>query len=170
MSMEVIDSTRNSTPKASSPTGGRPSLLTEKLAETICRRLGAGESLVAICKSEGMPHRWTVTRWLGEHEWFRGKYARAREQQADFYADQIIEIADTETDPQKARNRIDARKWTASKLAPKVYGDKVENTIDVGATLGSLLGKLTGSVVPEHAEAHGATVPSENASDVRRLP
>jgi len=52
-------------------------------------------------------------------------YARAREDQADWHADEIVAIADTETDAAKARNRIDARKWKAAKLKPKVYGDRV---------------------------------------------
>ncbi len=55
------------------------------------------------------------------------RYARAREEQADFYADEIITIADTEPDAAIARVRIDARKWTASKLRPKVYGDRVQH-------------------------------------------
>lgn len=150
----MSDSNRNSASKASPRTCGRPSLLTEKLAETICRRLGAGESLVCICKSDDMPHRWTVTRWLGEQAWFRDRYARAREQQADFYADEIVEIADAATaeNAQATRLRIDVRKWKASKLAPKVYGDKFENTHEVSDKLGSLLGRLTASVIPEHAK------------------
>ena len=55
---------------------------------------------------------------------------RAREKQADFYADEIITIADTEPDAAIARVRIDARKWTASKLRPKVYGDRVKHSGD----------------------------------------
>lgn len=46
--------------------------------------------------------------------------------------------------------------------------DKNENTIDVGATLGGLLGKLTGAVLPDHALDHdGAekTIPESIALD-----
>ncbi len=53
------------------------------------------------------------------------QYARAREEQADFYADEIVTIADTEPDAATARVRVDARKWVASKLKPKRYGDKL---------------------------------------------
>lgn len=38
------------------------------------------------------------------------RYARGREEQADFYADEIVTIADTEPDAAIARVRIDARK------------------------------------------------------------
>lgn len=78
---------------------------------------------------------------------FRAQYARARADQAEFYASQIIDIADESTDNiyyvdldgnrridpgavQLRRLQIDSRKWYAGKLAPKVYGDKVD--VNVG--------------------------------------
>lgn len=70
------------------------------------------------------------------------QYARAREAQADKFAEDIIQIADdglndTFTDADgnertnqdviaRSRLRVDARKWLASKMAPKRYGDKTE--------------------------------------------
>jgi hypothetical protein len=73
-----------------------------------------------------MPTLATVQGWLANpaQETFRIAYGRAREHQADLYADQIIEISDTEENPQVARLRIDARKWKAAKMHPNVYGDK----------------------------------------------
>ncbi len=67
------------------------------------------------------------------------RYARARGEQADFYADEIITIADTEPDAAIARVRIDARKWAASKLRPKVYGDKVQHGGDPGQPLHAVI-------------------------------
>ena len=60
-------------------------------------------------------------------------------------ADEIISIADSVKDAgpadsakvNAARLRVDARKWVASKLKPKVYGDRVEAA-------------LTGAVTVEH--------------------
>lgn len=98
----------------------------ETIKPLICERIASGQSLRAICAEEGMPDASTVTRWLADDAAFCTQYVRAREQQADFYADEIIEIADTETDAAKARNRIEARKWKASKLQPKKYGDKID--------------------------------------------
>lgn len=126
---------------SSRPAVGRPSTFTQELADTICERLADGESLRKICKSDDMPDRATVSRWLAGNEVFRDQYARARVEQAHFYAEEIVEIADDaandyiETEEgravdkehiQRARLRVDARKWYASKLAPKVYGDKLE--------------------------------------------
>lgn len=128
---------------------GRPTKFTQKLADYICEKIAnSSEGLNRLHESEPdkFPHRSTVIRWLAENEAFRDQYARARELQADFIADEIIEIADTcrigkktktvkkgkkteievtEGDMiERSRLQIDARKWKASKLAPKKYGDK----------------------------------------------
>lgn len=98
---------------------------TQELEDRIFLEIAEGKSLVKVCEEKDMPSRETVRRWIRDDEDFCGNYVRAREEQADFYADEIIEIADTEPDTQKARLRIDARKWVASKLKSKSYGDKV---------------------------------------------
>jgi hypothetical protein len=93
-----------------------------------------------------MPAQSTVYDWLLRQPEFAEQYTRAREEQADSLADEIIDIADeqpeivTVTDKktgaliehkldgaflQWQKNRIEARKWTAMKLKPKKYGDRV---------------------------------------------
>ncbi len=104
---------------------GRPSDFTQETADTICRRIAEGESLRRICADDGMPSKSIVFEWLMSKHDFSDQYARARTQQAETYADDIVDIADNEPDSQKARVRIDARKWHSSKLAPKKYGEKV---------------------------------------------
>lgn len=127
----------------------RPSSFTQEQADEICRRLAEGESLRKICADESMPQKRTVLGWLDEREDFRTQYARARAEQADHFAEEIVEIADEDPvsvfDTEKGeggqevevqrvdsaavahqRLRIDARKWFASKVAPKKYGEKLE--------------------------------------------
>ena len=108
---------------------GRPPEWTpEKKAaaiETICREMAMGRALINICQDDGMPGYSTVGAWRATDPDFQAMYAQAREEQADWHAEQIILIADTEEDAAKARNRIDARKWAASKLKPKVYGERL---------------------------------------------
>lgn len=99
------------------------------IIERICEMLAAGQSMAQICRRKDMPAESTVYKWLAEGGAFSERYARAREQQADLYADEIIEIADA-CEPEaaavaKAKARIDARKWLAARLAPKKYGDRV---------------------------------------------
>lgn len=107
---------------------GRPSEYTEELAAKICDRIAEGESLVAICSDPAMPSRATIYNWFQKHEGFVDNYARAKEEHADAIFDEILLIADTASpeEVQQARLRIDARKWMAGKLRPKVYGEKQE--------------------------------------------
>jgi len=117
----------------------RPVEYTEEIAEEVCWRLAHGESLVSICSSEHLPHCATIYRWLIRFPVFCEMYARAREDQADTNADEILAIADEmppeytdekgrttldQTYIQWQKNRIDARKWTAAKLKPRKYGDR----------------------------------------------
>jgi len=120
---------------------GRPSSFTQEIADRICERIAEGEGLRRIVLDEGMPSEKTVYRWLRENGDFRQQYACAREDQAEHFLDEIMEIADdvsrdtiaTEKDGEqpntewitRSRLRVDARKWAMSKLAPKKYGDKI---------------------------------------------
>ena len=120
----------------------RPSRYTTKLGEAICEEIADGYGLAEVCRAEGMPHRGTVRRWLLNpatmYDGFRTMYARARETQADTHADEITEIADTcpVGGEAKARLRIDARKWSAAKRAPRKYGtDRVEHAGDPEAPI-----------------------------------
>ncbi len=111
---------------------GRPTNYNLKTAEAICEQLAAGASLVAICKQAGMPSYSTAMAWLRTHDEFLQMYRLAREDQADVLADEIIEIADEKVETSEAvqrnRLRVDARKWAASKLKPRRYGDRVAHT------------------------------------------
>lgn len=66
-------------------------------------------------------------------------FALAQESCAESLAGEIIDISDNESDPQRARNRIDARKWYASKLRPSKFGDRIDlnvtQIVDIGAAL-----------------------------------
>lgn len=119
---------------------GRPTDYTKDTADKICEKISGGLSLRAICAEAGMPARGTVYRWLIENADFQDQYARARDKQADYFAEEIIEIADSaeaeSAAVSKAKLQIDARKWAASKIAPKKYGDKQE--IDVKSSDGSM--------------------------------
>ena len=121
---------------------GAPSTYTPELAAAICEHIAAGKSLRTIAALDGMPAQSTIMVWLdGKHPDFTEQYARAREAQADKLAEEILAIADDgrsdtyldaegneKTDNeaiQRSKLRVDTRKWLASKMAPKKYGDKV---------------------------------------------
>ena len=111
---------------------GRPTLFTQKLSDIICEWIALGQSLKKLCRQKKMPNNSTVMRWLANEEYaeFRDQYARARAAQADSMVDDMLDIADEKVDHseqvQRNRLRIDTRKWLASKMKPKKYGDKVD--------------------------------------------
>ena len=86
-------------------------------------------------------------RWLAKEPAFQNQYARAREIQAEYHFEELIEIADDGTNDyvakrdasgaivgwrengewvNRSRLRVDTRKWAMSKMAPKKYGDKTQ--------------------------------------------
>ena len=92
-----------------------------------------------------MPDKSTVLRWLRDKEEFRAQYARARQNQAEVFAEEILDIADDGRNDweeregrggkyialnreaiERSKLRVDARKWVMSKLLPKKYGDKLD--------------------------------------------
>lgn len=125
---------------------GRPPIYTEEIADIICERISGGESLRRILKDEGMPSIATVMRWVLNIPEFDNKYARARQLQAEVWADEMIDIADDAVNDymvkrgkdgdaigyelngeniQRSRMRLEQRRWYAEKLRPKVYGPKI---------------------------------------------
>lgn len=128
--------------------GGRPTKYTNELGIKICAEIScSSKSLRTICKELGLSVQ-SVLNWLNEHELFLAQYARAKEEQADMLAEEILEIADKENrtvieysnsegsgiteqdNVQRSRLQIDARKWIASKLKPKKWGEKMDITTD----------------------------------------
>lgn len=116
-------------------------MFSQDIADKICLEIATGSSLRKICKQEGMPCMATVFNWLADenNKSFLEQYTRAREAQADCYADQMFDIAtECEADPakiNKARLEIDTIKWVASKLKPKKYGDKITHSGDEDAPM-----------------------------------
>lgn len=108
-------------------------------------RIENGESMRKAVAAVGMTWS-TFSRELQGDKTAALQYARAQEIRADLIADEVIEIADTDSDAQRARNRIDARKWSSGKLAPKKYGDRIDlnvtTSIDVGATIAEARARL----------------------------
>ena len=124
---------------------GAPTTYNTHIADVLCIRIAEGESLNKILKEPGMPAQSAVYEWLLRHPEFTEKYTRAREEQAETHADAIVDIADETpaTNPVLDSNgeviavrmdsgyvawqkqRIEARKWTAMKLKPKKYGDRL---------------------------------------------
>ena len=124
----------------------RPSLFTDELFATILGRIVDGQSLRGVCREDGMPAMSTVMRWVAGSSDLQKGYSIAVEARTDALFDEILEIADDAREDwvakvgpdgrqgfvfdansvRRASLRIDARKWTLARMAPKKYGDKLE--------------------------------------------
>ncbi len=132
---------------------GRPKIYSQELSDKMCGLLADGLSLRKVCEADDMPCKATVFMWLRTNKEFLDQYTQAKQEAADSYADDINDIADNLGSPildddgnpliddngnvatqidmvsvNHAKLKIDTRKWAASKLKPKKYGDKLDHT------------------------------------------
>ena len=127
-------------------------IYTKELAEKICERIATStDGIKTICKDDGMPDASTFRGWVFRHEEVREMYNVAKAMQAELLAEESLEIADDGSRDYKvdkdgnevvnydniarARLRVDTRKWHASKLLPKKYGDSMTHKGDEQAPL-----------------------------------
>ena len=114
----------------------------------------------ALQKLNPAPSYWWAKDWLRRDPDLKARYIRAVEDRADRLAEELIQLADTPMPAgldgpsssawvQLLRVRIDVRKWAASKLKPKAYGERLdvsltETRISISAALGEAQRRLQG--------------------------
>ena len=135
---------------------GSPRLYSPHIVTSICNLLVKGYSTNKICKMKGMPSRVTLGKWLVKYPEFAVEYLKAKQIQTYFNVDDCREIADDCDDTSasavaKAKLQVDVLKWEATKMLPKIYGDKaslqIEDKMEVdenkmAEVLGKVLAKL----------------------------
>ncbi|EHL31972.1 terminase small subunit-like protein [Legionella drancourtii] len=151
---------RGSEMKALKSKNGRPTTYTLALAKEICDAIASSsKGIKALC--QGHPH-WpnkdTIFTWLKENQDFSDQYARAKQAQIECVVDELLEIADDSSQDQvfdsegqihfngqaiqRAKLRIDTRKWLACKLVPKVYGSIKPDNVRELSVVEKLINKL----------------------------
>ena len=122
-----------------------------ELAERVIDAMvGNGLSLRKACLMHDVSAQ-TVLRAVDADRALAEQYDRARAAVIERLADEVMELADAPvatldngaTDPGLVRQRqlqVDTRKWFLSKLAPKVYGDRLD--VQVSDTRISISGAL----------------------------
>ena len=116
---------------------------TDELITRICTIISTSKyGLHRICKANpDLPSVPAILRELSVNAQFRSHYAHAREAQAEFILDEAYDILDDNSGDNiqtengeipnhewisRSKARADFRKWMASRLAPKKYGDKIQ--------------------------------------------
>lgn len=116
----------------------------EILFKKVLSDIDSGASLRFALKKNGPLSSQTFTKWCDNDERMAKRYARATEKRAEAIFEDILNIADenlkdtyidsdgierTDHDViQRARLRVDARKWVLAKMHPTKYGDKLDVT------------------------------------------
>ena len=111
---------------------GRPSSFNADTAQEILERLWEGDSLLTICADDDMPPLRTVYKWMDANADFRQNYTRARERQADTFAEKIQDVAfNLAILPEHKRIMVDSIKWRAARQNWRAWGDKVTHEVEL---------------------------------------
>lgn len=119
---------------------GRPYVVltpeyTDILLESIATNVESLSSIVGRLQKEytKFPSCRVVYERLRTDENFYDLYMKAKGDQSDLLVDEMISIADDDsedeqgnTSVQRCKLRVETRKWVASKLKPKIYGDRAD--------------------------------------------
>ena len=94
----------------------------------------------ALTRADPSPsYAWAKLQLRKNHE-LKAAYQQAVEDRADRLAEELMELADTPIPEgldgpgrsawvQQMRLRVDVRKWAASKLKPKTYGERLDLSV-----------------------------------------
>lgn len=134
--------------------------------DEICELIVAGNSITAIAKGLGVPHS-HLLMWI-ERDQDRSVRAReARRVTAQLWDEQataLIAKAGNSLDLAKAKEIAHHYRWRASKISPKIYGDKVTQEL-TGANGGPIQTQSSVTVyMPENARDSG---PKSDSVEVR---
>lgn len=126
--------------------GGRPTNYTEELGIKICEIIAT--HAIGLGKLEKMydffPHKQILFGWMFKNQRFYDQYLEARKLQSHVIADEALDMAEnipTYFDDKgieridqgflgRARFNFECRKWHASKLEPKTFGNNYRLNMD----------------------------------------
>ncbi len=106
----------------------------------ILNGMANGRSLASILRDKGMPsYAWATLQIRNDPELQRA-YNQALETRGALLAEEIIELADQPMPEgldgrelsawvQRLKVQVDCRRWSAARLLPKVYGDRLDLSV-----------------------------------------
>lgn len=151
----------------------------EKLFTEICDGISEGKSLRQMCREKDIS-RGSFRKWREEKEDRMTQYVRATKERADYYFEEMIEIAYKPEYGKKKkvikengegkkvevirgdmiehrRLKVDTLKWALARMQPKKYGTKVDHTTDGEKFSGNIVINSQG-VIPEVTEGSGGKI------------
>lgn len=126
-------------------------MVTKKAVDQALVMVTEGMLLKHAAVSLGLPLS-SLYRYLRGDLSIWENYRRARELGANAHAEDAVDIADNDSDPRRARNRINVRQWLAAKLDPKTYGDKLDlqvtTKVDLRGAMADAAARKTAALRP----------------------
>lgn len=126
---------------------GQPTSYSIEIAKEICDKISTNDmGIKQLCRlNPHWPAKSTIHQWLRDHKEFSDLYTQAKQCQVSVIVEEIIDIADDGTNDyrttddgrevpdyeniQRSRLRVDTRKWVASKLVPRMYGNVKDSPV-----------------------------------------
>lgn len=124
---------------------GRPTVITEEVAQAIFARIEAGESIAAITREDGFPNSCTIYRRVESDDVFRARFNWALMVRSELWAEQIVSISDSikgSTSMEEinaAKLMVNSRQWIVSRLMAKKYGDAPTSSLSLNAITNNFL-------------------------------
>lgn len=113
------------------PVNQRTTIYDRSVTAEILERVAEGESLRSVCLSDlRFPAPSTFRKWcLQDLDGVGDQYAHAAQIGLVNRVERMMEMVDRDNgDVQRDRLRFDAARWYASKMAPKIFGDRLDVT------------------------------------------
>ena len=106
----------------------------------IIDQVSAGKALSTVLREPGYPTWSNFQAMVSQDAKLGAAYEKAVQDRADRLADEILQLSDEPMPEhlegamasawvQQKRMQVDARKWIASKLKPRTYGDRIDMTV-----------------------------------------
>jgi len=119
--------------------GGRPTTYTPELASYVCKIISTHPyGMKKLAKMyEEFPYHQTIYGWIFDHPEFSSQYLEAKRLQSNVLAESMLEVPneipvyyDKDGSEKidagmlgRAKLEYEIKKWHASKMAPKIWGD-----------------------------------------------
>ena len=106
----------------------------------IVGQVSSGKALSTVLRQDDMPTWVSFHAMVAQDAKIAAAYEKAVQDRADRLADEILQLSDEPMPEhlegamasawvQQKRMQVDARKWIASKLKPRTYGDRIDMTV-----------------------------------------
>ena len=134
-----------------------PSKKTPEIVGRFLEAIRNGSSAAQACKAEGMPSTQTIIKWAENDPEFAAQYEKAKEERGNYYGELVAEISlaglqGKYKDSAMLRAAIDGLKWTAARMAPKAFGDRIQHEHTAESSYVDALRAVQGKVSEESGE------------------